>query len=130
MSDEKMAQGNFCWNELMTRDLPAAQKFYADLLGWKVADSGMPGMDYKMIKAGDKEAGGMMTMPKEVPAEVPSHWMAYITVDDVDASAKKVAELGGQVLCGPMDIPEVGRFCTIQDPSGATVSLITLAPPK
>ena len=126
MSNEKTAQGIFCWNELCTRDLPAAQKFYTELLGWKAVDSGMPGMDYKMLKAGDKNAGGMMEMPEEVPPEIPSHWMSYITVDDVDAAAKKVVELGGQVLHGPMDVPQVGRFCTIQDPSGAVVSLITL----
>ena len=50
--------------------------------------------------------------------------MSYITVDDVDALAAKVTELGGQVLFGPQDIPTVGRFVTIQDPTGAAVSLI------
>lgn len=127
MSDQKMAQGMFCWNELMTRDLPAAKKFYSELLGWDAADSGMPGMEYTLAKVGEKDAGGMMEMPKEIPAEVPAHWMSYITVDDVDAAAKKVVELGGMVLHGPMDIPQVGKFCTIQDPTGAVVSLITLA---
>ncbi len=127
MSDEKPTHGTFCWNELMTRDPEAAEKFYSELVGWQAADSGMPGMKYSMLKAGDQTAGGMMAMPDEVPAEVPSHWMAYITVDDVDAAIAKVADLGGTVLHGPMDIPTVGRFCTIQDPTGAVVSLITLA---
>jgi predicted enzyme related to lactoylglutathione lyase len=71
-----------------------------------------------------------MAMPDEVPEQVPSHWMSYITVDDVDALLGKVTELGGQVLFGPMDIPKVGRFVTIMDPTGAAVSLITLAPPE
>ena len=79
-----------------------------------------------MLKAGDKDAGGMMKMPSDMPAGVPSHWMAYIAVDDVDGAAAKVMELGGTVLHGPMDIPTVGRFCTIQDSGGAIVSLITL----
>ena len=127
MSDEKPAHGTFCWNELMTRDSDAAAKFYSELIGWKIVDSGMPGMQYSMLKAGDKDAGGMMAMPPDVPADVPSHWMSYITVDDVDVAAAKVKELGGVVLHGPMDIPTVGRFCTIQDPTGACVSLITLA---
>ena len=60
----------------------------------------------------------------DVPAEVPSHWMAYITVNDVDAVVKKVPELGGEVMHGPMDIPQVGRFCIIKDPTGAVVSLM------
>lgn len=127
MSDEKPAHGMFCWNELMTRDTAAAEKFYTGLLGWKAVDSGMPDMKYTLLKVGDKDAGGMMDMPPDVPKEVPSHWMAYITVDDVDALAKKTVELGGQVLHGPQDVPKVGRFSIIQDPTGAVVSLITLA---
>jgi hypothetical protein len=125
MANEQPAQGTFCWNELVTRDLDRAKEFYAELIGWQVVDSGMPGMRYNMLKSGDKNDGGMMAMPAEVPAGVPSHWMAYITVDDVDALAAKVTKLGGQVLFGPHDIPTVGRFVTIQDPTGATVSLIT-----
>jgi predicted enzyme related to lactoylglutathione lyase len=127
MAENKPAHGMFCWNELMTRDTEAAGKFYSELIGWKPADSGMPGMQYTLFKVGDKDAGGMMAMPAEIPKEVPSHWMAYITVDDVDAAAKKVSELGGTVMHGPEDVPNVGRFCVIQDPTGAVVSLIKLA---
>ncbi len=127
MPDEKPAVGTFCWNELMTRDIEAAKKFYSELIGWNPTDAGMPGMDYTLLKIGDKDAAGMMAMPDEVPKEVPSHWMAYITVDDVDAAAKKTTELGGTVIHGPQDIPTVGRFCIIQDPTGATVSLFKSA---
>lgn len=125
MSEEKPATGMFCWNELMTRDTESAGKFYSELLGWKPTAGAMPGMNYTLMKVGDKDAGGMMAMPAEVPEQVPSHWMSYITVEDVDALAKKTTKLGGQLLTGPQDIPEVGRFCIIQDPTGATVGLIT-----
>lgn len=130
MSDKMPTHGTFCWNELMTRDTKAASKFYSELIGWEVTDSGMPGMDYSMLKAAGKEAGGMMAMPAEVPDQVPSHWVSYITVDDVDSLVEKVKSLGGQVNCGPIDIPTVGRFISIQDPTGASVSLITLTPPE
>lgn len=124
---DKPAHGTFCWNELLTRDPKAAGEFYSKLVGWEIADSGMPGMDYSMLKAGGKEAGGLMKMPAEVPEQVPSHWASYITVDDVDSMVEKVTTLGGKVLCGPQDIPGIGRFMAIQDPTGATVSLITLS---
>lgn len=126
MADEKPTQGTFCWNELMTRDVDKATKFYTELIGWKAEDSGMPGMKYSIFKTGEKGNGGMMAMPDDVAPEVPSHWLAYITVDDVDAASAKVTELGGKLLNGPMDIPTVGRFSVIQDPTGAVVSLITL----
>jgi predicted enzyme related to lactoylglutathione lyase len=54
--------------------------------------------------------------------------MTYIAVDDVDQSAAKVWELGGRVCVSPTDIPNTGRFCVVNDPSGATFSLITLKP--
>lgn len=128
MGNEKPPQGTFCWNELMTRDVPAAQKFYKELIGWNPTNSPMPGIDYTLLKSGEnKDEGGMMAMPEGVPQQVPSHWMSYITVDDVDGATKRVTDLGGQVLKQPEDIPTVGRFSVIQDPTGATVGLITLA---
>jgi predicted enzyme related to lactoylglutathione lyase len=127
MANGKPPHGTFCWNELMTRDTGTAGKFYAELLGWKPTDSGMPGMQYTLFKVGDKDAGGMMAMPAEIPEMVPPHWMAYIAVDDVDAVVAKLEGLGGKLMHGPQDIPQVGRFCVIQDPTGAVVSLITMA---
>ncbi len=124
MAESKYPHGTFCWNELMTRDVPAAAKFYSELLGWEAADSGMPGMAYTIFKAADKDAGGMMEMPKDIPEQVPSHWMSYIAVSDIDAVVKKTPELGGTVLHGPQEVPGVGRFAVIQDPTGAVVSLL------
>ena len=126
MADDKYPHGTVCWNELITRDMARAEKFYTELLGWKAVDSGMPGMKYTMFQAGDKHAGGMMTMPADAPDDLPSHWLTYISVDGIDALAEKVKELGGTVLHGPMDVPTVGRFCIIQDPTGGVISLITM----
>lgn len=127
MADEKNVHGTFCWNELMTRDTDAATKFYGELLGWQAADSGMEGMNYTMFKAGDKVVGGLMATPPEVPAEESPRWLAYVTVDDIDATAKKIVELGGKVLHGPEDIPNMGRHCVAQDPTGAIIGFITFA---
>jgi len=116
--------GTFCWNELMSTDLDKAQRFYSDLIGWEVKDSGMPGMQYMIAHAGDKQACGMMNMPEEAQG-VPSHWMSYITVDNVDETTDKAKSLGAEVIHGPQDIPTVGRFVIIKDPTGAVVSLMT-----
>lgn len=127
MAENKTPQGLFVWNELMTLDVPAAEKFYTELIGWDAKDSGMPGMKYTIFNAGEKGVAGLMEMPKDAKeGGVPSHWMAYIAVDDVDASAEKVKELGGKIIHGPQDVPDVGRFCIIQDPTGAVVSLMTM----
>ena len=125
MAENKTPHGTFCWNECVSTDTTKATKFYTELLGWKAETQDMGDMKYTLLKAGDKMAGGLMAMP-ETCKGFPSHWMSYIAVDDVDGMIEKITELGGKVAFGPMDIPEVGRFVTIEDPTGAFVSLITL----
>ncbi len=122
MSEQAPKAGTFCWNELITADTAAARKFYAELVGWEANEMNMGETTYTVFKSGDKDVGGMMAISKEM-GDVPPHWMAYIVVEDVDASAKKAEELGGKVVCPPTDIPDTGRFATIIDPTGAAVSL-------
>jgi predicted enzyme related to lactoylglutathione lyase len=117
------ALGTICWSELMTKDLETAKKFYSELFGWKLTESNIGDMIYTEIAAGDEHIGGMMQMTAECGGDAPSHWMSYVAVEDVEASAKRVEELGGKVSVPPMDIPNVGRFCIIEDPTGATISL-------
>ena len=127
MSEHKMpADGAFCWNELATTDSAAAVKFYTELLGWQIKESeAAPGVGYSEIVVGGEHVGGIYQMGPE-HGGAPPHWMAYVAVEDVDAKAQKVTELGGKVCVPPSDIPNVGRFCVINDPTGATISLITL----
>lgn len=124
MDDQFNQHGAFSWNELMTADVAAAKAFYTKLFGWAIEDMPMPGMTYAVIKAGNKEVGGIMPMPKEAQG-APTMWGAYVTVDDVDLTAKTAAQLGAKLLVPPSDIPTVGRFCVIQDPQGAVISAIT-----
>jgi predicted enzyme related to lactoylglutathione lyase len=132
-------QGAFCWNELATTDLDAAQNFYKTLLGWEINEGRTSGggMRYSEIIVGGRHVGGMYSTSEMGEAcgggegaqqqqPPPPHWMSYVAVDDVDASAAKAKELGGKVCVEPMDIPNVGRFCVINDPAGAVLSLITL----
>ena len=126
MKEDILKQGVFGWNELMTSDVEAAKKFYAGLFGWKMEDAAMEGAKYTMIKVDGEPVGGIMSVPAERKGVSPS-WGVYVTVEDVDATADRVAKLGGKLLHPPTDIPKVGRFCTIQDPQGAVVSAISWA---
>jgi len=125
--DAYKTHGAFSWSELMTSDPQAATEFYGGLFGWTVQAMDMGSGPYHVVKAGDTSVGGIMGMPPNVPAGTPPHWGCYVTVDDVDASAKKAPSLGGKVLMPPMDIPTVGRMAVIQDPQGAVISIITYA---
>jgi len=116
--------GAFSWCELMTTDVDAAKTFYSAFFGWETEDMSMPEMVYTVVKAGGEEVGGIMAMPPQAQG-VPPAWGTYVTVDDVDETSKMAEKLGGKVLLAPQDIPEVGRFCLIQDPQGAMINIIT-----
>jgi predicted enzyme related to lactoylglutathione lyase len=117
----------FCWNELMTSNVPACKKFYGQLFGWTAEDKPMgPGMIYTMFKQGQTMVGGMMAISPEM-GPVPPNWLSYVSVPNIDATAKKVSELGGKVCVPPTDIPGIGRFAVFQDPAGAAIAAITLA---
>ncbi len=67
--------------------------------------------------------GGTMVLPEEArKMGAPPHWMANVTVADVDATVALVRKLDGRILREPEDIPTVGRFALIADPHGATIS--------
>ena len=126
MTDVFKQHGAFSWSELMTSDPEAAKKFYSELFGWKTDDMPMGDMTYTVLKAGDKEIGGIMPIPEKAKG-MPPYWGMYVTVDDVDATAKKAEELGAKTIVPLTDIPEVGRFFAFQDPQGAVISAITYA---
>ena len=123
----KGENGALCWNELYSTNVDAAGKFYVNTFGWKTDSMDMGPMGtYTLfqdpVKGKEENIGGMMNMPPNMKG-VPSHWLSYFEVVDVDASTKKAGELGGKVLMPPMDIPNIGRFSIIQDPQGAVFAL-------
>ncbi len=86
----------FVWVELNAREADRAIAFYQAVFGWtaKSNDMGVGNPPYIEFQLdGESIAGGMEMMPT-VPAEVPSYWIAYFGVRDVDAAFAKAVELG------------------------------------
>jgi predicted enzyme related to lactoylglutathione lyase len=116
--------GALVWNELMTDDPGAAKAFYAAAVGWDEQTEQMEGGPvYTSFKVGDRFVAGMMKKTPDM--EFPNYWNIYFAVDDVDAAAAKVTELGGNLMGDPFDSP-VGRMAVAADPQGATFSIITM----
>ncbi|WP_445557832.1 DUF1428 family protein [Pedomonas mirosovicensis] len=112
--------GDYIWYELLTRDAEAAQDFYASMLGWRYADSGQTGVDYRIINAGPHSVGGLMAITPEMAEHgARPTWLGYIAVADVDTCVADILSRGGQVLMPAMDIPMVGRIAMVADPQGA-----------
>jgi predicted enzyme related to lactoylglutathione lyase len=114
------------WNELSTRDLPAAKAFYTKVFPWTAKSNPMPdGSEYVEWQIDGKSVGGGMTMNAQIPAQVPPHWLVYFAVANTDNTVKRAQELGAQLMMPATDIPQ-GRFAVITDPQGATFAVIQL----
>lgn len=123
--------GEFCWTEISTNNLDICKNFYTEIFGWrfKAEDTTGSGFEYPEFSIGDAQAmGGMFQISEECYGEKipPPHFMNYVAVKDVDETAGKAFDLGGKIVMPPTDIPNVGRFCVVQDPTGASISLITV----
>jgi predicted enzyme related to lactoylglutathione lyase len=111
------------WCELATRDVDAAQRFYAATFGHEFREIDLGGSAYVEVLANGTVVAGMLAMTDDWPAEVPNHWMPYFAVDDADATAARAPELGGNTNVAPHDIPP-GRIAVLSDPAGAHFSII------
>jgi predicted enzyme related to lactoylglutathione lyase len=105
--------------ELETTDLGKAQKFYASLFDWKLEPSPGP-TEYLMIRAEGGPGGGMMKSPMP---NGPSLWVPYVSVSDLEASTRRAKELGGKVLKENNEVPGMGWFSIVLDPTGAMFAL-------
>lgn len=129
-----MVKAGFVWYELMTSgEIHAAAKFYAEVVGWDVKDSGMPGMTYLLFGKDGKDVGGMMSW-SAMGMEKPTMWKGHIHTPDVDAEVAAVVRDGGTEYKAPQDIPGVGRFAVVGDPQGVEYLLFQpgtqYAPPR
>ena len=109
--------------ELLTSDVARAKAFYGELFDWKLED--LPGMDYTLIDVGEGTGGGMM---KTMQPGSPSSWLAYVQVDDAVVATEKARTLGATICREVTEIPGVGWFSVITDPTGATLALWQMNP--
>jgi predicted enzyme related to lactoylglutathione lyase len=108
-----------CWVDTNQPDPVAAVPFYAGLFGWELED-GMPegsGSHYLIGRIRGGDVAAISSIPEGAPPM--AVWNTYIWVDDVDITAKKVAEAGGAVLSEPFDVMDAGRMAVLADTEGA-----------
>jgi hypothetical protein len=137
--------GSVNFNTLHTGDLAEAAAFYGAVFGWEVLEIGdgamwamagygdfleerNPGMRENMAAMGAPARFEDVVAAVEVDPGAAPHWSVTFAVDDADAAARRVAELGGRVLTPPFDAPWV-RMAVVADPAGATFVASQFVPP-
>lgn len=130
MSDAPL-RGRLLWNELMTTDLAAAERFYTAVVGWTVTPfEGSTVGPYSLFTRADgvPTAGGMALPPELLAHQVPPHWMLYVGAPSLDAAVADAQRLGATVLSPVIAVPTVGRMQTLADPQGAAFTVLEPAP--
>lgn len=118
------SHGRFVWHELLTTDVAAATAFYARVMRWGAWDASTPGKPYILFGDGTSAISALTPLPDEARRRgVGPTWVGYVGVDDVDAAAAQVVQLGGAVQMPPTDVADISRFSVVTDPQGARFAL-------
>lgn len=112
----------FVHAELEAADLAKAKAFYSELFDWKLEDIPAPGGEtpYTAVNVGEGTGGGVFA---NTDPQAPSHCLAYVAVDDVDAFTLKPHDLGVTVLQDLMEAGDYGWLSLIRDPTGAVIGM-------
>jgi len=119
------AVGSIGWFDLTVTDAGAVRDFYQAVVGWTTTEVDMGGYaDYMMnVPATDTGVAGVC-WKRGGNADMPSQWMMYITVADLEASMRECKARGGDVVVGARRMGDYGTYCVIRDPAGAVCALI------
>jgi uncharacterized protein len=118
--------GTFYWNELMTRDVERAKKFYGQTIGWTFEAMPTPdGSTYWLANMDGQPVAGMFDINGPEYGQVPESWMSYLAVDDVDARVQKAVKAGAKLMKPAFDVPGVGRIAILTEPGGAGIGWMT-----
>jgi predicted enzyme related to lactoylglutathione lyase len=124
--DAPATSGGWLWNELHTSDATNALSFYEKVVGFSHRSMDMgPGEKYNILSRDGVDRGGVTG---HVPAGTSSHWLPYVAVDNVDATIASAKKLGARIPVAPEDIPGIGRFSVLEDPTGAVLAVMKPLP--
>ena len=115
--------GKIGWVDITVGDADGLRDFYADVVGLAPEPVSMGDYDdfsMTMPASGDAVCG--ICHARGGNADLPGGWLVYFIVDNVDASAAACTANGGKIVVEPRGLA-CGRFCVIEDPSGAAAAL-------
>ena len=113
-------KGEIVWIDLITNDAKASKKFFTNLLGWSFKNYGA----YDMALSGTKPVSGIIEDKELLKGSKTSYWVVSASVNDVDATTKKITAKGGKVIAKPMEISGRGSVALVQDAQGAFFSIL------
>ncbi|MBG1231504.1 VOC family protein [Aestuariivirga litoralis] len=115
------------WHELNTWEPEAALSFYRSTLGWEFQQTELnDGGGFWLATKDGKTVGAIYELTAPDHDGIPSHWMTYLNVPDMEQAEADAVKAGGEVLRPMMEIPGVGKLSVVTDSTGALIGLIEL----
>lgn len=114
--------GKFVWHDLVTDDIDASRRFYADLLGWTFEETTGPAGRYYVARIDGVYVAGLVSVPAADAGVKVSRWLPYLSVADVDDAIVRGSDHGAQVVVGARSVP-LGRVAALVDPEGAVLGI-------
>lgn len=120
---ERPLTGKVIWNDLVTEDIDAAQRFYGGMFGWTFQESrGEGGAEYLLAREGDAYVAGLLSANERSDGRNVSRWVPYVSVTDVDAALERSVAAGATVAASARDLA-LGRVAALVDPQGAVIGI-------
>ena len=127
MSEQaKPEVGSLGWFDLTVPNAEEVKDFYSKVVGWKYEPIPMANNEYHDYNMKAPASGMTVTgicHTRGINSDLPSQWMLYINVKDLDQSVKECKDSGGKIVAGPKDMGKFGKYCVIKDPAGAVCAL-------
>jgi predicted enzyme related to lactoylglutathione lyase len=117
----EFSNGQPCWVDVMVADAgkqKALTAFLTDLFGLRWEVGGPETGFYAMGFVGD---GAVMAVGRNEQGA--GQFVTYLHCDDIAATAAAVAQAGGQVFMGPMQVMDAGSMALAMDAAGAVFGL-------
>jgi len=97
-----MSKNAVAWFKITGQDGTRLRSFYGKLFGWKTNDVA-PGADYGVTDSPERGVGGGIGA---APTRTPGLVTFFVQVDDLEASLREAARLGGKIIEGPRSFPD------------------------
>jgi predicted enzyme related to lactoylglutathione lyase len=116
--DNIQLPGKVVWHDLITPDIEKAKVFYSGLFGWTFEDVSS---GYTIVSHNGRLIAGLARLDM---TGRPGHWLALVSVMDVDQALSKAISFGATIVRKPFDLPKRGRIAVLRDPKGAAFGII------
>ena len=117
--------GKIGWHDLTVENAEEVRDFYRAVVGWDTTAASQGDYeDYCIHPPGDENPVGGICHKRGPNSNLPSQWLMYVTVADLDASIAASEQHGGKVIVRDRDMGSYGRMGVIEDPAGAVIAIL------